>query len=271
MKSVYQIEANDNTQDAVSVVPRSGLSFIEQLQIVSIKQCSKDNRPYLNGVNESAHTAILTRPACKMWNCEACGARNAKLWIARVINGVNKLGGEWFFLTITSHKKMRGLKSIKSLREGWKKFYNRMLAENGKTADGIFYCKVWEQHKDGGFHLHILINMTLGTRWAKDNAAETGMGFQADWHQVDNAGQVAGYISKYSLKNATMARGGIEWPKGLRRVEVSRKWPILPKLKASEGIDWYLKMTREAQLLSANAYHLRGFDILDMVKEKKED
>jgi len=260
MKSV------SHNEDVLNV-RASGLSFIEQLQIVGQKSCSKDNRPYLNGVNENAKVAILTRPACKMWNCEACAARNARIWIAKIINGCNKIGGEWSFLTITAHEKMRGKSSIKSLREGWKKLYNRILANLGKSAENLYYAKVWEQHENGSWHLHILISVCFGKRWAKDNARACGLGFEADWHICPNAGTVAGYVAKYSLKNATVVRGGVEWPKGLRRIETSRNWPDLPKLKASEGVDWYLKMTREAQLISANAYHMRGFDILDMVKE----
>lgn len=256
------------SEDDFSVVPQSGFNFIEQLQISSQKQCTKDNRPYLNGVNENAKVALLTRPACKMWNCETCALRNAKTWIAKVINGINKLGGEWSFLTITSHRKMRGNASILSIRTGWKKLYNRILSQFDKSAKTIYYCKVWEQHKDGTFHLHILFNVNLGTRWAKDNCAECGLGNQAKWDDISNAGKVAGYMAKYSLKNASMARNGIQWPKGLRRIETSHKWPVLPKLKASQEIQWFIKMTRDAQLISANAYHLRGFDILDTVKEK---
>lgn len=249
------------------VIPHSGLSFIEQLQIVAQNQCSKDNRPYLIGVNENEKRTLLTRPACKMWNCQACGARNARLWIAKIINGCNKLGGQWSFLTVTAHKSKRKAASISNLRAGWKKLYNRIIATMGKSAKDLRYAKVWEQHEDGGFHLHILINICLGTRWAKDNSAQCGMGYMADWHEVQNAGQVAGYIAKYSLKNATMERGGVSWPKGLRRVETSRNWPVLPKLDTESSIEWIIKMTRDEQLASANRWALRGFEMIDTVKE----
>lgn len=259
------------SEKAFGSCPQRGLSFIEQLQIVGRSPCTKEHRPYLIGVNENVKTAVLTKPACKMWNCEACAARNARIWIARIINGCNKLGGDWSFLTLTSHRKMRGLASVKSLREGWKKFYNRILARCGKTAKDIHYAKVWEQHSDGSFHLHILISVCFGKRWAKDNAVTCGLGEQADWHKCPNAGTVAGYIAKYSLKNATVERGGISWPKSLRRIETSRQWPKLPDLRASDTVDWVIKMSREEQIKSANKYHIRGFDILDMVKEPLTD
>jgi len=254
-------------ESAVAVRPRSGLSFIEQLQISTQIPCTKNNRPYLVGVNENAKQSLLTRPNCKMWNCEKCAAINARLWIARVINGVNRLGGEWSFLTLTSHRKMRKLASVKCLRDGWKKFYNRVLAQFDKAATSIYYCKIWEQHKDGGFHLHILINVNLGTRWAKDNASQCGLGSQAKWKEISNAGKVAGYMAKYSLKNAWLAQNNIQWPKGLRRIETSHKWPILQKKEQDSAWGWIIHATRTGQLISANEFYRRGFDIVDFVKE----
>lgn len=258
---------NKASQETAFSSAESGLTFIEQLQKLSINSCQKNNRPYLVGVNENAKKSLLTRPNCKMWSCEPCAANNARLWIARIINGLNRIGGKWAFLTITAHRKHQKSKSVANLRQGWKKLYNRILAFLGKTARDLYFCKVWEQHKNGGFHLHILISVCLGTRWAKDNAAECGLGFQADWREVDNAGQVAGYAAKYTLKNATIARNGIQWPKGLRRIELSRNWPILPKLEQETAWGWIVHATRTGQLISANEFYRRGFDVIDMVKE----
>jgi hypothetical protein len=237
------------------------------LQIESNQKCSKDNRPYLTGINGDEEKLIHIRANCKMWDCPACSAKNARLWIAKIINGVNKLGGEWSFLTVTAHKKWRGASSVRNLRAGWKKFYNRILAARGKTSENLYYCKVWEQHGNGSFHLHILINVCLGKRWAKDNAVSSGMGNQADWHTIDNAGMVAGYIAKYSLKNASQARGGVIWPKGLRRIETSRGWPTLTKLQSEEQWDWYYRANRTAQIVLAEPYIEMGFKVLDKTGE----
>jgi len=227
----------------------------------------KKGNGFIVEVKDNAKKSLLTRPNCKMWSCEPCAANNARLWIAKVINGINRIGGEWSFLTITAHKKHRKEKSVANLRQGWKKLYNRILAFFGKKATNIYYCKVWEQHADGGFHLHILLSVCLGTRWAKNNAAECGLGFQADWRKVDNAGQVAGYAAKYTLKNAQIARGNIQWPKGLRRIETSRNWPILPKLDQESAWSWIIKMSRGEQLASGQRFFARGFDVLDLTKE----
>lgn len=249
------------------VIPHSGLSFIEQLQISCSKPCTKTNTPYLIGVNQNEHKALLTKAACKCWDCETCAARSTRVWIACVINGCNKLDTEWSFLTLTAHKSKRGKNSVDSLRQGWKKFYNRILAQLEKSAKNLFYVRVWEQHKDGSFHLHILISVCFGTRWAKDNAAECGLGYMAEWHKVDNAGMVAGYIAKYSLKNSTIARGGVAWPKGLRRVEKSRNWPKLGKKEANLEWSWNLAGNREFQLHQADRLLVSGYEIIDVTQE----
>lgn len=247
--------------------PKGGLSFIEQLQISTLKPCSKTNTPHLTGVNQNEHKAVLVKTVCKMWSCEACAARNAKTWIAKIINGVNRLGGEWSFVTITSSKFHRGAQSIACLRRGWKLLYNRILWHKGKkSAKNLYYVKVWEQHSDGSFHLHVLCNWYLLKKWYKDNAFRTGMGYQADSHTIDNAGQVAGYIAKYTLKNSNVERGGLAIPKGLRRIETSHKWPILPRL-SQEGYEWIFEANRAAQLSRKDVLEWQGYQVVDTVKD----
>jgi hypothetical protein len=261
-----QNDVLETPQGVSVVVPQNGgLSFIEQLQKLSTQTCTKNNRPYLVGVSETDKIALLTRPPCKMWDCPACGAKNAARWIARIINHINRTGGEWFMFTLTAHEKWRGaLASVKNLRQGWKKLYNRMRYEFGVSS----YVKVWEMHKDGSFHLHGLINRTISKKWLKTNARQCGIGYQVEIHAVDNAGQVAGYISKYFLKSEGQAQARkFVFPRGLRRIEVSRNWLKLPDLKADTLITWFVQTTREGQILRAGEFHNRGFEIIDNVKE----
>lgn len=236
------------------------LTFIEQLHVVSQNSCTKESRPYLTGVSEKENVAILTRPSCKMWNCPACAARNAKRWIARVINHINRTGflHGWRFMTITAHERWRGVSSVKNLRSGWKKLYNRIRRLYGVSD----YVKVWEQHEDGSFHLHVLMDAPILKKWLKKNARSCGMGYQVDVQDVDNAGKVAGYISKYMVKSGL----GLEYPRGLRRIEVSRTWLKLPDLKADTIISWFINQTREGQVRTAQVFYERGFEIVDTVK-----
>lgn len=244
--------------DRVSVAIGGGLSFIEQLHAAAIGDaCPHPSRPYLIGTKSEHKAAIIIRPACKLWSCPVCSLRNSRRWIARIINGINEIGGDWHMFTLTAHRKMRGSSSVKSLREGWKKWYNRLRRELKKTDDWpIHYIRVWEQHEDGSFHLHGLVNYPVDPRWMKDNAVECGMGYQTDIHHVENAGMVAGYISKYTLKNASVSRGGVPWPKNHRRIEVSRGFPKLPDLRDDE-YQW--------EVIQNEAYvYRRGQQLADM-------
>lgn len=261
-------EMTDYQEALESFFPtKEGLSFIEQLQKLSKKPCPNDRTPFLTGVSKNEKVSILTKPSCKLWSCEICSFRNANKWIARIINGVNKLDGEWSFLTVTSHEKWRGIKSLPNVRQGWKKLINRLSYEAKKEDYPFYYARIWEQHKDGTFHLHVLLNLFISKRWAKNNARECGMGYEADWHEVDNAGKVAGYMAKYTLKNAGLSRSGIAWPSGLRRIETSRNWPKLPKISGVDEYYWIVNQTREGQLNWANDLRADGYKIIDTVKK----
>lgn len=247
--------------------PERGLNYIEQLQISALKPCTKTNCIHLTGINQNEHKAILTKTTCKMWNCETCAARNTRLWLAKIINGINKLGGDWYFFTITSNKLDRGERSVKAIRKGWKLIYNRILSLYSKEAVSLYYVKVWEQHKDGTFHLHLLANFRVTKRWLKDVCFYCGLGYQAHIRAIQNTRQVCGYIAKYTLKNASVVRGGIEIPKGLRRIETSHKWPILHRLIEKETYDWIFERTRKSQLHRASVLKWDAYHIVDLVKE----
>lgn len=230
-------------------------------------RCTKETRPYLTGVGTAEGVAILLRPDCKCWNCPKCAARNARRWIARIINHMNhNKGKNWQLMTLTAHEKMRGEASIKNIRKGWKKLYNRIRDTFGVSD----YCKVWEHHSDGTFHLHAIVdvqNKKFTKRWLKNAARACGMGYMADLRKIDNAGIVAGYVAKYFLKSEAVGA----MPRGLRRIEVSRNWEKLPDLVAENNFSWIINETRDGQLRTAGHYHARGYEITDYVKDGHEN
>lgn len=241
-----------------------GLSFIEQLQNLCLIQCQKENRPFLTGTNDAAKIAMLLQPRCKVWSCKPCAAKNARIWIARIINGVNKMDtvNSWHMFTLTAHEKWRKSASVKNLRQGWKKLYNR-IRYKFKTN---YYVKVWEMHEDSTFHLHGLIDAVIPTKWLKDNARQCGMGYQVDIHPVENAGQVAGYICKYFLKSQENVSDERQFPRGLRRIEVSRNWLPLPKIEPLISFDWLFHREREAQLrLASHLHDNHNYTIVDTI------
>ena len=147
-----------------SFVRESGLSFIEQLHAMSVQSCEKPNRPYLTGASVENEVLLLVKPTCNMWNCKHCAARNTKRWIARIIHGCNRMETKdgWFMFTVTAHRKWRGTEaSLKNLRQGWKKLYNRIRRSFGTNH----YVKVWEMHKDGSLHLHGMVDAQIPKKW----------------------------------------------------------------------------------------------------------
>jgi len=163
--------------------------------------------------------------------------------------------------TLTAHEKWRELLSVKNLRQGWKKLYNRMR----RTYGTRHYAKVWERHADTSFHLHGLIDCVIGERWLRDNARGCGMGYEVEIHAVDNAGQVAGYIAKYFLKSEFETGLKEPFPRGLRRIEVSHLWLKLPDLHEKSLWAWYFNGSRDGQLRFAGEYEKRGYDVIDCV------
>jgi hypothetical protein len=245
-----------------NVRSESGLTFIEQLHAIAVEECQTVNRPYLVGVSETDNVAILLRPHCKMWKCKTCAARNARRWIARIINHVNKFeAANWQFITITAHEKWRGMdSSVKNIRQGWKKLYNRLLRRFGQ----FFYLKVWEAHKDGSMHLHLLVSLKLKKTFLKKHARQCGMGYQVDVQGMRNAGRAAGYVAKYFLKSEIVGT----YPHGLRRIEASRNWTKLPELKAETLLKWFIQQTRDGQINRAQTFYDRGFEIIDNLKHE---
>lgn len=247
--------------DALAVSPpeasSGGLTFIEQLHALSVQLCEHEKVPYLTAIRNNR--AYLMRGSCKKWACKTCGARNAKRWQARILNHINKSGkATWFFLTVTAHENWRGaIASVKNIRQGWKKLYNRMRRKYGISE----FVKVWEFHKDGSFHLHILIKRKIGKRWLKDNARECGMGYQVDSSASKNAGMVAGYISKYLIKSLDNAT---KYTKGIRRIECSRNWEKLPDLGGSSDYEWVVSANRTAQDKKARIMKMSGVVVTDM-------
>jgi len=241
-----------------SALSEGGLTFVEQLHAASLQLCPNPFVPWLSGIDRASGKAILIRGACGLWSCKVCGARNGRRWLARLLNHMNKSKTQrWFFLTITAHEKWRGVDaSVRNLRQGWKKLYNRMRRRYGCTE----YAKVWEFHEDGSFHLHVLYGRKVGKRWLKDNSKECGMGYIVDSSASKNPGQCAGYAAKYLLKSFEVAD---RYPKGLRRIEVSRSWAKLPDLNENDDYNWVVSQTRAGQDRIAAALGSE-IDIVDM-------
>lgn len=189
----------------------------------------------------------LKRVTCKMWECPACGPINAIRWRAYLLKRFNEtsLGlQKWCFYTITAHKNAHKTPetSILNLQQVWKRLYDRLRRRfKGKRLE---YVRVFEPHKSGRFHMHILINTGLEYDkhdfivkgyldefrhpecvWLRRCCASIGGGWRVHIRRVwdantrtENIGLVVGYILKYMGKSFAEFR----FPKNQRRIQTSR-------------------------------------------------
>lgn len=233
---------------ALSPERSEGLNYLEQLTELSGQLCPNPKCKTLLGVNHKNKKAVFLRMGCKQWSCSVCGAKNGRKWLARMLHGMTEIGGIWSLVTFTAHKKWRGKASLKNIKSNWSKLRKRLA----RAWEGeLYYFWVYEQHKDRSWHVHMLTNASLGSRWWKDNSAECGMGHQCKSIELENYGMAAGYVAKYLLKQMVTLT---PYPKNMRRITTSRNFPQLPPMeKDHEGLSWS-PMRDKAQIESLGGW-----------------
>lgn len=194
--------------------------------------------------NPLNHICIFFQPACKMWSCPACAERNAMRVVLHAVHGSNCLmrSGETLeFLTVTSHEKLNERGSFNVLPVAWNKLNRRVkrATNNPKPA----YFAVPEQHADGRWHLHAVVNFGLSKRWFKDSARSCGLGYEVEIEKIEDAGRVSFYISKYMGKQLQASARY----KNLRRVRHSNNWAKLPETPLPPG--WEFRIIEQKQSL----------------------
>lgn len=222
---------------------------------------------------------LVARLRCGMWSCDYCANKNRMIWRAHIIDRVNKLGGDWLFLTITAHRNAhKANKTVVNLKNAWKRLYDRLRYKfKGQKLE---YVWLYERHstmdnkgrKKSTFHVHALLRAYIDGRnvwneargfwyhapmhnWLKDNAAAVGAGFMCHASKIEdsNGGLVAAYITKYMTK-AAQDLG--KFPKRARRISVSRGFGS-PK-KQETGLHWEFR----AHVLRGDvARHIKTTDV----------
>jgi len=215
---------------------------------------------------------LIVRTRCNMWTCPYCAGIKQKMWRARIIQHINEnKDSNWCWFTLTAHSKARGLASLANIRKAWDTLVKRM-----KRLYGAFqYCRVFERHKDGAYHLHCIASFHFGdiklrrsrkdgtqteySVWLKTNATQLGMGYytHADDIQGAHGGFIASYVTKYMTKLSDVAKGEIG---RVRRIQVSQGWAKWKEFES--GITWELESgVFEQDMWSAAAESLTYIDI----------
>lgn len=185
----------------------------------------------------------MVRLRCKSWQCGYCAAKNRELWRSHLKKRIGKIGGLWWFITLTAHENTRTPDtSLSNLRVGLDKLFKRLRRVYGR----IDYVRVYEVHQTGAFHAHLVVQglsarvavmagkngenyyrPAIGNIWRRTwgiqtyfrrVAREVGMGYMVDVQNVETIPQVVNYVTKYMTKEAQNFN-----IKGLRRIQASER------------------------------------------------
>lgn len=199
---------------------------------------------------------MLVRLRCKKWDCDHCSKINAYKWRLAIKARVQEVGvNGWALLTVTARRKNhKHGTTLTAIMSSGDKFFKRL-----RRAFGNFdYVRVYERHKSGNFHMHILAHISPKdiedmSKWRtfgktqedgtiiikkryrgeghvtlKKASFGSGMGFICDFSPIsvkhfddDNhaINTVIFYITKYLTKDLQGS-----FVKGVRRVQASQKF-----------------------------------------------
>jgi hypothetical protein len=265
LKKVYILLAKNTTLEQPQkelLVPEftKGLNYLEQLTAIA-GICDSPKAPYLYRFDLEFSLVKYIKGRCNMWSCPECAINNTKKWIGRIIDGCNNLEADnWYLATITAHRYWRGEKSLINLRANWSKLRKRMARTVQKQNEELFYARVWEHHLDASYHMHLITNAQVSTKWLKDNAAVCGLGYQAKMGKPINAGIAGGYVAKYMLKQSQEDTLH-SYPKGARRIECSQNW--VAWLSDDSEDEWFYAGTLHQAAHNAEYHKMAGLRVFD--------
>lgn len=186
-----------------------------------MKHCPKAKTPTAIGVSENG-LVTAHKLGCKSWSCPYCSEKRKKYLALKTYEGIEryKLAGieNWYFGTLTMHRKWRGWASLENYYHNWNKFYQRMKRD---TEGKLLYVLLPERHQDGSLHVHLISTCGLSTHWWHDAGSRSGLGFQNENEALGDASRAAYYVTKYVGKSL----GVSDWPTRFRRVRYSIHWP----------------------------------------------
>ena len=226
-----------------------------------LTHCPTQGTPYLFTDSETEKTRRIIKTRCKLWTCPYCAEINALQNYIRILNGVNRLqekGETINFVTLTSHEKVRTFEAgYRVWQKAWRKLQERMRRACKDSGVDVQFVYIFEHHKKGGLHIHMLVTGGLETRWWKDNARQCGLGYQAKSEYVNNAGLATSYVVKYLAKNIGLA---ISIPR-FRRINFSRGFPPMQKFDSPDS--WTVIPKNESiKNVIEYAWFVKNYDVI---------
>lgn len=154
--------------------------------------------------------------------CPECLAHRRRLWTARAVDEIQISQRTWFgTLTVAPHMRFQveciaetslrvGGEYLSDLSDTERFAYlashlgmqvTRFLKRVRKTIPGLRYLLVFEKHKDGWPHVHLLLHESLTPVRKAVLESQWRLGF-SHWRLVDREAKAATYVCKYLAKDA---------------------------------------------------------------------
>jgi hypothetical protein len=185
----------------------------------------------LIGVSRERGTAIVVPLSCKSWLCDRCRQTLRRHW-----EHVALAGEPERFITLTCDPKK--YPSPLDAFRGLSRAFNRLCISIRKKYGKFEFLRVWELHKSGWPHLHILQRGSyIPQEWLSSEWERLGGGPIVDIRKINDQSQTTKYIVKYMGKQfAELQR---LWT-GTRLISKSRGWVCNPaKLVTKKILDGY--------------------------------
>lgn len=169
---------------------------------------------------------------CKRWSCDSC--RPLRLY---QLKQMAKAGNPISFVTLTAspdhHESPDAM--ARALVRGWRNIIQRGQREG--LFDNPQYLAVFEEHKSGWPHLHILFRGPyVDQQWLSDRMKEYAHGPNVWITKISSQRQISRYIAKYVSKGPARYEG-------CKRYWRSRNWIIdseyIAKREALKARTWY--------------------------------
>lgn len=161
----------------------------------------------LSSLKSSPDGLEIAPVRCKKWDCPHCHQINRRRVIAIAMASKPKA-----MLTLTVSAKMHPTPTdaATALKEGLRLL--RLRLKRHPRLSNFEFMAVFEKHKSGYPHLHLLIKGDyLPWKWLRRVWEEITGSYHVDIRKISNRGMAAFYVAKYIGKDLTAFEGCKRW------------------------------------------------------------
>ena len=124
----------------------------------------------ISALDTEKKTRYVLRTRCKQWDCEYCAPKNMREWRYRIMATIEKRDADivppyaydqWYLWTLTLSPRYHQNGSTSDSLQQWRKHWNKLMGKLRYNLGKFMYIRVFETHKSGVLHVHMLANRTF--------------------------------------------------------------------------------------------------------------